>query len=394
MLYNNFKECKISRLGFGLMRLPVNSDGTINKKETEKMIDYAIAHGVNYFDTAWPYHGGMSEIICSQILNKYPRDSYFLATKFPGHQIISNMNVQEIFEEQLKKCNTTYFDFYLLHNVYEGSIDRYLDKELNIIPYLIEQKKKGRIKHLGFSSHGDLDIIKRIIDLYPNDLEFCQLQINYVDWTLQKAKEKYDYITSLGLGVWVMETVRGGKLATLDSEFRDKLKARRKDESIPSWALRFILKLENVKVMLSGMSSYEQMIDNIKTMENDKPLTDEEFIFLIELGKELSYGIPCTSCKYCTSGCPKGLNIPRLLSFYNDLKYQKNIINVSMKIEALEKEKQPSACISCKKCTTICPQKIDIPKYLHLLADEIERMPKWLDVCKQREEANKKAKLD
>ena len=286
MLYNNFKECKISRLGFGLMRLPVNSDGTINKKETEKMIDYAIAHGVNYFDTAWPYHGGMSEIICSQILNKYPRDSYFLATKFPGHQIISNMNVQEIFEEQLKKCNTTYFDFYLLHNVYEGSIDRYLDKELNIIPYLIEQKKKGRIKHLGFSSHGDLDIIKRIIDLYPNDLEFCQLQINYVDWTLQKAKEKYDYITSLGLGVWVMETVRGGKLATLDSEFRDKLKARRKDESIPSWALRFILKLENVKVMLSGMSSYEQMIDNIKTMENDKPLTDEEFIFLIELGKE------------------------------------------------------------------------------------------------------------
>ena len=291
MLYNNFKECKISRLGFGLMRLPVNSDGTINKKETEKMIDYAIAHGVNYFDTAWPYHGGMSEIICSQILNKYPRDSYFLATKFPGHQIISNMNVQEIFEEQLKKCNTTYFDFYLLHNVYEGSIDRYLDKELNIIPYLIEQKKKGRIKHLGFSSHGDLDIIKRIIDLYPNDLEFCQLQINYVDWTLQKAKEKYDYITSLGLGVWVMETVRGGKLATLDSEFRDKLKARRKDESIPSWALRFILKLENVKVMLSGMSSYEQMIDNIKTMENDKPLTDEEFIFLIELGKELSYGI-------------------------------------------------------------------------------------------------------
>lgn len=392
MLYNDFKECKISRLGFGLMRLPVNSDGSIDIIETEKMIDYAIKHGINYFDTAWPYHGGMSEVVCSRILNKYERSSYFLATKFPGHQIISNMNVKEIFEEQLKKCNTSYFDFYLLHNVYEGSIDRYLDENLNIIPYLIEQKKKGRIKHLGFSSHGDLDVIKRILKAYPNELEFCQLQINYVDWTLQKAKEKYEYITSLGLSVIVMETVRGGKLANLDGNVYNELKSRRKDESIASWALRFILRLENVKVMLSGMSNFNQMVDNIKTLENDKPLTDEEFNFLINIGKELSKGVPCTACRYCTQGCPKGLDIPRLISFYNDLKYQKNIINVSMKIEVLEKDKQPSACINCKRCTLICPQKIDIPKYMNLLSQELEKMPKWIDVCKQREEANKKIK--
>ena len=392
MLYNDFKGCKISRLGFGLMRLPVNSDGSIDIIETEKMIDYAIKHGINYFDTAWPYHGGMSEVVCSRILNKYERSSYFLATKFPGHQIISNMNVKEIFEEQLKKCNTSYFDFYLLHNVYEGSIDRYLDENLNIIPYLIEQKKKGRIKHLGFSSHGDLDVIKRILKAYPNELEFCQLQINYVDWTLQKAKEKYEYITSLGLSVIVMETVRGGKLANLDGNIYNELKSRRKDESIASWALRFILRLENVKVMLSGMSNFNQMVDNIKTLENDKPLTDEEFNFLINIGKELSKGVPCTACRYCTQGCPKGLDIPRLISFYNDLKYQKNIINVSMKIEVLEKDKQPSACINCKRCTLICPQKIDIPKYMNLLSQELEKMPKWIDVCKQREEANKKIK--
>ena len=392
MLYNDFKGCKISRLGFGLMRLPVNSDGSIDIIETEKMIDYAIKHGINYFDTAWPYHGGMSEVVCSRILNKYERSSYFLATKFPGHQIISNMNVKEIFEEQLKKCNTSYFDFYLLHNVYEGSIDRYLDENLNIIPYLIEQKKKGRIKHLGFSSHGDLDVIKRILKTYPNELEFCQLQINYVDWTLQKAKEKYEYITSLGLSVIVMETVRGGKLANLDGNIYNELKSRRKDESIASWALRFILRLENVKVMLSGMSNFNQMVDNIKTLENDKPLTDEEFNFLINIGKELSKGVPCTACRYCTQGCPKGLDIPRLISFYNDLKYQKNIINVSMKIEVLEKDKQPSACINCKRCTLICPQKIDIPKYMNLLSQELEKMPKWIDVCKQREEANKKIK--
>jgi len=392
MIYNQFKECNLSRLGFGLMRLPVLENGSIDEEQTEKMIDYAIKHGVNYFDTAWPYHGSMSELVVGRILKKYDRSSFYLATKFPGHQYISDMNVQAIFEEQLKKCQVEYFDFYLLHNVYEGSIDRYLDPKLNIIPYLIEQKKKGRIKHLGFSSHGDLDIIQKIISLYGSELEFCQLQINYVDWTLQNAKAKYDYLTSIGMPVWVMETVRGGKLASLDHPIEEKMRSYRPNESTVSWALRYILKLENVKMMLSGMSNFNQMVDNIKTMENDQPLNEEEYQFICQVGKDLQCGVPCTACRYCTSGCPKQLDIPRLLGFYNDLKYQHNILNVSMKIEAIEEGHGPSDCINCKACMKMCPQKIEIPKYLKELSTEIETMPKWLDVCKQREAASKKAK--
>lgn len=391
MLYNKFKECNLSRLGFGLMRLPVNKDGSINKEETEQMIDYAIKHGVNYFDTAWPYHGGFSEVVCGEILKKYDRNSYYLASKFPGHQYISNLNPKEIFETQLAKCQVEYFDFYLLHNIYEGSIDRYMDEKIGIIPYLISQKKLGRIKHLGFSSHGDLDLIKKIIDKYGDELEFVQLQINYVDWTLQKAKEKYDYLTSKNIPVWVMETVRGGRIANLDEENNKILKGLRPDESIASWALRWVLKLDNVKMMLSGMSSFDQMVDNIKTLENDKPLNDEEYKIINDIGKSLQCGVPCTGCRYCVSECPQKLEIPRLINFYNDLEFQHNILNVSMKVEALEEDKKPTNCLGCGKCAKMCPQKINIPEVLSKLNKEIGAMPKWIDVCKQREIASAKA---
>lgn len=391
MLYNKFKNINLSRLGFGLMRLPVNQDGTINEQETEQMIDYAIAHGVNYFDTAWPYHGGMSEIIAGKILKKYDRNSFYLASKFPGHQFISDMNVKEIFEAQLKKCQVDYFDFYLLHNVYEGSIDRYFDEKLNIIPYLIEQKKKGRIKYLGFSSHGDLNIIKRLIDKYGKYLDFAQIQLNYVDWTLQDAKSKYEYFKSINMPVFVMEAIRGGRIAKMDSESEAKMKSFRPDESVASWALRYLLRLDNVKMILSGMSAFDQMVDNIKTLENDKPLNDEEYAFISKLGRDLQCGVPCTACKYCVSECPMKLDIPRLLSFYNDLQFQHNILNVSMKIEALPADKTPSSCLGCGKCAKMCPQKIDIPKYMKALSDELNKMPKWIDICKEREEQSKKA---
>lgn len=391
MLYNKFKNINLSRLGFGLMRLPVNSDGSINEQETEQMIDYAITHGINYFDTAWPYHGGMSEIVTGKILKKYDRNSFYLASKFPGHQYISDMNVKEIFEAQLKKCQVEYFDFYLLHNVYEGSIDRYFDEKLNIIPYLIEQKKQGRIKYLGFSSHGDLNIIKTLIEKYGEYLDFAQIQLNYVDWTLQNAKEKYEYLKSINMPVFVMEAIRGGRIAKMDSENEAKMKSFRPDESIASWALRWLLKLDNVKMILSGMSSFDQMVDNIKTLENNKPLNDEEYKFINELGRSLQCGVPCTACKYCISECPRKLDIPRLLSFYNDLQFQHNIINVSMKIEALPESMRPSSCLNCAKCAKMCPQKIDIPKYMKALSDELNKMPKWIDVCKEREEQSKKA---
>ena len=209
MLTNDFKEITLSRLGFGTMRLPVigGNAAEIDEKQVDEMVDYAISHGINYFDTAYPYHGGMSEKVIGRSLSRYPRENYYLATKYPGHQLSSSYDPAAIFEEQLKKCGVDYFDFYLLHNVYENSIQVYTDERWGIVDYFVEQKRKGRIKHLGFSCHGRTDTLREFLDYCGDKMEFCQIQLNYLDWTLQDAKEKYELLTERGLGVWVMEPV-------------------------------------------------------------------------------------------------------------------------------------------------------------------------------------------
>ena len=385
MIFKKFKNENLSLLGFGTMRLPLKEDGTVDEIQVERMVAYAMENGVNYFDTAYPYHDGESERIIGRILSKYPRESYFLADKFPGHQIFDDYTPERFFEEQLERCQVEYFDFYLLHNVYEKSINTYKDSNWKIVNYLLEQKKNGRIKHLGFSSHGS----KEIIDYCQGELEFCLIQLNYLDWTLQGAREKYEMLTEMGIPVWVMEPVRGGKLARLSDEQEAFLKKLRPEESTPAWAFRFLQDLPNVHMVLSGMSAMEHMKDNVKTFEEYKPLSEEERQFLFDVAEGMKTSVPCTSCQYCVAGCPKGLDIPMLISVYNELKFVPTV-NASMRIEAMEEDKKPTACIACGKCSHMCPQGIHIPEIMKELPELMAKLPTWEEVSRLREEAQER----
>lgn len=392
MIMNDVCADRLSLLGFGTMRLPLNEDKTIDENAVADMVEYALAHGVNYFDTAYPYHGGKSEIVIGKVLSKYPRESYRLATKYPGHQIAETYDASAIFEEQLAKCGVEYFDYYLLHNVCERSMDVFCDPKWGIVDYLVEQKKLGRIKHLGFSSHGKPDNLKEFLDLHGDKMEFCQIQLNYLDWTLQDAKTKYEMLTERGIPVWVMEPVRGGKLASLNIGAEQELKKLRPDAGIPSWAFRWLMGLDNVKMILSGMSNMEQMTDNVKTFETRETLTETENALIMRIADGLKNSLPCTACRYCVDGCPMGLDIPSLISAYNDLKFSKAGFTVPMLLESLDDAKRPSACIGCGACANICPQKIDVPSALKELDEMSKEMPSWNEICKQRAEAAKKAK--
>ena len=391
MQYTEFQSLKLSRLGFGMMRLPVLADGSIDEPAVAQMVDDALKNGINYFDTAHPYHGGMSELIAGKVLSQYPRKSYYLASKYPGHQYADTYNPAEIFEEQLKKCQVKYFDFYLLHNVCESSINVYLDKRWGIIDYFLEQKRLGRIKHLGFSAHGDYDNLKAFLNHCGEHMEFCQIQLNYLDWTLQEAEKRYNLLTERHIPVWVMEPVRGGRLAKLSENAENQLLSRRPKDSAASWAFRWLQRLPNVKVILSGMSNREQMADNIHTFSAEMPLTDEEAQLLLDIARDMHQLIPCTACRYCCDGCPQELDIPALLSACNDARFAPNIA-VAMRMEALPKDKLPTACIACGACSRICPQHIDIPAIMQEFSGLLSTLPSWKKICQERAEAAKKLK--
>ena len=369
MIYRDFQGLKLSALGFGTMRLPTIGGvySKIDEKAAAEMFDYAIQHGVNYFDTAWGYHDGESENTDGKILSKYPRESFYLASKFPGYDLSNFGRVEEIFEKQLKKCRVDYFDFYLFHNVCEMNIDAYLNEEkYGTYSYLMEQKKNGRIRHLGFSAHGSLAVIERFLEKYGKDMEFCQLQINYLDWEFQNAKGKVELLKKYNIPVWVMEPVRGGKLASLAAEDEKKLKSLRPDDSIASWAFRFLQALPEVKVILSGMSDMKQVKDNIKTFEEEKPLNAEESAVLDAIAREMlaKTSLPCTACRYCTSHCPKHLDIPELIKLYNEHRFTGGGFIAPMGVSALAEEKRPSACIGCRSCEKVCPQQIKISEMM------------------------------
>ena len=389
MIYSDFQNKKLSLLGFGAMRLPCLADGSIDEAQVAEMTRMAIEAGVNYFDTAYPYHGGQSERVMGRVLSHYSRDSYYLATKYPGHQIISTgYNPAEVFEEQLQKCGVDYFDFYLLHNVNEKSMEVYMDPRWGIVDYFKEQKRLGRIRHLGFSSHAQVEGLEKFLDYCGADMEFCQIQLNYMDWTLQKAKEKYELLTARGIPVWVMEPVRGGKLAALGQEDTARLKALRPEASDASWGFRFLQGLPNVNMILSGMSNKEQMADNLATFARREPLNQSETETLFAIAQGMMDLVPCTACRYCCEGCPQGLDIPSLLSVYNEIRVTPSV-NAAMRIEFLPEEKKPSACIGCGKCARSCPQNIDIPKELKDLAQKLTTIPSWAETCRQREKAAK-----
>ena len=272
MIYKKFQDIELSNLAMGAMRLPVidGNDAAIDEAAAFEMVDLAMAQGVNYYDTAWGYHGGNSELVMGRALARHPREKFYLADKFPGYDLANMDKVEEIFETQLKKCGVEYFDFYLFHNVCELNIDGYLDEKFGIHKYLMEQKRNGRIRHLGFSSHGSLEVMERFLDAYGDDMEFCQLQLNYVDWTFQKAKEKAELISRRGLPIWVMEPLRGGLLANLPEKAAALLGGMPPVE----WAYRFLQSVPGVTVVLSGASSMEQMKENLRIFAADRQRTD------------------------------------------------------------------------------------------------------------------------
>ena len=397
MIYSDFKGLKLSRLGFGCMRFATDPDtGEIIQEKVNSMFDAAIAAGVHYFDTAYPYLGGNSEIAMAKALEKYPRESYYLADKFPGHSLPGPVDNIALFNVSLKKCQTDYFDFYLMHNVTEWSVKIYESEEYHIIPDLVRLRDEGKIRHLGFSFHGGTALLEEFLTRYEGLFEFVQIQCNYLDWTLQDAKKKYDIITKHGLGVWVMEPLRGGKLAVLPEEDHAKLAALRSASaageagaakpSDASYAFRYLMQYPNIKVILSGMNEVFQVEDNLATFAEEKLLAPEEESVLYEIAEGMKSGVPCTACRYCCAGCPVGLDIPYLIECYNSYKVSMNLTS-SMRIDGLDEDKRPSACIGCGQCAHACPQGIDVPAVMKELDKLYTGAPKWADASKGRQES-------
>lgn len=376
MVYNEFQNLKLSALGMGCMRLPVLEEkyDQVDMAATREMVAYAMEKGINYYDTAWGYHDGNSETAMGEVLIEYPRDSFYLATKFPGYDLSNMGKVEEIFEAQLKKCQTEYFDFYLFHNVCELNIDGYLDPRYGIFDYLMEQKKNGRIRHLGFSTHGTLETMKRFLDAYGEHMEFCQIQLNWLDWEFQNAKAKVEMLNAHNIPVWVMEPVRGGSLAKLSPAHEEKLKQLRPKHSIPAWAFRFLQSIPGVTMTLSGMSNFQQLKENIATYEVSAPLSDAEMAALMDIAREMTSKntLPCTGCRYCTTHCPQELNIPWFIELYNEHIYSAGGFIAPMAMGSLDDSKKPSACLGCKACEAVCPQNIKISEMMADFADKLK----------------------
>lgn len=370
------------------------------------MVDAALASGVNYFDTAYPYHGGHSEIALGKSLARHPRESFLLASKYPGHQIAESYDPAAVFEEQLEKCGVDHFDFYLLHNVYEASIDVYTDEKWGIADYFVEQKKAGRIRHLGFSCHGRPDLLAGFLDygarkhaqlaerdretaaLFAGDniMEFCQIQMNYLDWTLQDAAAKTALLEDAGIPIVVMEPLRGGKLASLGQDQMAALRSAAPDMGAVEWSFRWLQGIPNVKVVLSGMSNLEQVQENCHLFQDASPLSEAQEGMLMDVAESLKGGVPCTACRYCTDSCPQQIDIPMLLATYNDMQFDTSF-TISMQMDAVPEGQRAQDCIACGACTRMCPQGIDVPNTLADLVTTLEKMPKWADLCRQRAEA-------
>jgi len=390
MIYKQFKDKKLSYLGMGNMRLPkIEGQGEkIEKAKARTLIEYAYQNGVNFFDTAYRYHGGESETFTGEVLEQFPRDTFYLSTKMPGHMmeykdgvykftgLLANReprSPQEVFEEQLERCRVDYFDFYFLHNVCETAWDFYTSEEIGVIDYLLKQKQAGRIRHLGFSAHGRADTIDKFLTRY-NCFEFVQIQLNYLDWTLQNAGKKYEVITKHGLPIVTMESCRGGRLVSLNPKADAMLKAARPNDSIVSWAFRFLQSLPNVSVVFSGMTTLEQLKENIELFSREDPTTDQEKELLQQAIKTMVDMVPCTACFYCAEACPQKLDIPKLISMYNETRFNNDSsVMKSFTLKAMNEKDMPSACIACGACSKLCPQGIDIPSVLKQFSDTLEK---------------------
>ncbi|MDR1016308.1 MAG: aldo/keto reductase [Coriobacteriales bacterium] len=367
MIYKDFHGDKLSELALGCMRLPVlgGDDNKIDQAQVEEMVAVAIEGGVNYFDTAYGYHGGNSEAAIGRALAAYPRESFYLADKFPGYNPanIRKDKLQPLFEEQLTRCRVDHFDFYLLHNVCEPNIDLYLDPAIGVLPFFKEQLAAGRIRHLGFSAHAGLEGLARFLEAFGPEMEFGQLQLNYVDWDFQKGADKVRLFERYDIPLWVMEPLRGGQLASLEAADAAELEALRPGVSAAEWAFRYAQSLPAVTTVLSGMSNLEQLKDNLRIFASEAPVTAEERATLQKIAQTMvaKTTIDCTACRYCVDYCSEGLDIPRLLALYNEQSFTTGVRFIApMAISALPEDKRPSACIACHNCEEVCPQQLPI----------------------------------
>ena len=361
MEMRQFKGLKseVSLLGFGCMRFPTLENGEVDFKKSKRMVDFAVSKGVNYIDTAYPYHGGKSELIVRDIIKDYDRDKFFLANKLPLWECKDNDDIDRIFHEQLVKCGVDYFDFYLIHAVNE---ERYTQvQELKVIEQLERYRAEGKIRNIGFSFHDDLPTFIKWADLY--DWDFVQIQLNYMDIHHQQGMTGYNILTEKQIPVIVMEPVKGGSLAKFNQDVEKLLTDRNKEASIASWAFRWVATLPNVRTILSGMTTMEQVEDNINTFSNFSPLNEDELKLMGEVREKLLdlSKVDCTSCNYCMP-CPHGVDIPGNFRIFNHHSMYKNDKHTNWAYSNLEKkDASGDVCVDCGECLPKCPQQIEIP---------------------------------
>ena len=386
MIYNEFKGLKLPQLGVGGMRLPtVENSEVVCEKTVAQMVEYAFKNGINYFDTAFFYHAGQSEIVLGKVLANYPRETWYLADKFPGNFIefvdgkfemdVSPMGMEartystpkEIFEHQLKTNGVEYFDFYMLHQVAESTYDLYTNEEAGIVDYLLEEKKAGRIKHLGMSSHGRYETIDKFLTKY-DCIEFVMIQLNYLDWTLQEAGKKYEVLKKHKMPIFVMEPVRGGLLANPGAEAEAILRKARPNDTPVTWAFRYLQSFPEIVLTISGMSNMEQLIENVSFYTESNPTSEAEKAILQQVVDGMATFVPCTSCRYCCGACPVKLDIPMLIATYNEANHGVTWY-VEDVLDSLADDKKPESCTACGACNPLCPQGIDIPDTFKKLCD-------------------------
>lgn len=352
----------ISHLGFGGMRFPTNEDGSVNMEEAVAMLRKAYELGVNYFDTAVVYHKGESEQVFAKAFAPYDRSTYYIADKMSIWLCKTEEEMKALFEKQLQTLGTDYIDFYLVHSL---TTDHYAQvKKLHCVEFLQEMKAAGKIKHLGFSFHDTLPVLRQILDDYKWD--FAQLQLNYLDWINQHADHLYKELEKRQIPCIVMEPVRGGYLANLDEKRSAPFKQAHPDASLASWAFRWVASLPNVAVVLSGMTTMEQLLDNVNTFTDFAPLNSAEQAAIDAVVEEIQKlnDIPCTGCRYCME-CPQGVDIPALFSLYGEFKVYGRPRNFVAEYDhAIEKGFSAEKCVECGACALHCPQSISIPERL------------------------------
>ncbi|MCR5762978.1 MAG: aldo/keto reductase [Treponema sp.] len=358
---------KMSKLGFGLMRLP-EKDGIIDIERVKTMVDKYMKTGMNYFDTAYIYHGGKSESAAKQaVVDRYPRDSFMIATKLPAWEIKQESDVERIFNDQLERTGAGYFDFYLLHSIEDGAnYDTY--EKYDCFSWGLKKKEQGLIKHFGFSFHGSPELLEQVLDRHP-EVEFVQIQLNYLDRTnpVVRSQKLYDILHKRNIPMIIMEPVRGGMLASMAPEIEAKFKGKRPNDSVASWALRYVGSLDGVMTILSGMSTEEQMDDNIKTFTGFEPLSAEEMKIIDEVTDEILRipQIGCTACRYCTDGCPMHISIPDVFRTVNTLRrYPDDWRAKNFYSGLVTRSGKAADCVSCGQCEGVCPQHLPIIKLL------------------------------